>query len=81
MVHRQGGEPVPQEVNDHVVAAGRRGGQAGVDGLVICEVDDRVGPVVSGLFEGLSAGGPDDPAGAQDPGGLHRQLARRAACP
>ena len=26
-------------------------------------------------------GGPDDPAGAQDPGGLHRQLARRAACP
>ncbi len=81
VVHRIGGQHAPQKVNDHVVAAGRCGGQAGVDGLVIGEVDDRVGPAVSGLFEGLSAGRPDDPAGAQDPGGLHRQLARRAACP
>ena len=71
----------PQEVNDHVVAAGRRGGQAGVGGLVIGEVDDRVGPAVSGLPEGLSAGGADDPAGAQEPSGLHRELARRAAGP
>ena len=55
-----GGGPAPQEVNDHVVAAGRCGGQAGVDSLVICEVDNRVGPAVSGLFEGLAAGGPDD---------------------
>ena len=57
-----GGQPAPQEVNDHVIAAGRYGGQAGVDGLVIFEVDDCVGPTVSGLVEGLSAGGPDDPA-------------------
>jgi len=81
VVHRIGGEAVLQKVNDHVVAAGCCGGQVGVDGLVICEVDDRVGPAVSGLFEGLSAGGPDNPTGAQDPSGLHRQLARRAACP
>src|SRR5580704_6348335 len=74
------GGPAPQEVNDHVVAAGRRGGQPGVDGLVIGEVDDRVGPAVSG--EGSTAtGGADDPAGAQDPGRLHRELARRAAGP
>ncbi len=44
MVHRTGGRRAPQKVNDHVVAAGCRGGQAGVDGLVLCEVDDRVGP-------------------------------------
>jgi hypothetical protein len=80
VVYREGGGRAPQEVNDHVVAAGRCGGQAAVDGLVICEVDDRVGPAVSGLLEGLSAGGSDDPAGAQDPSGLQRQLARRAAC-
>ena len=48
---------------------------------VICEVDNRVGAAVSGLFERLSAGGPDDPAGAQEPSGLHRQLACRAAGP
>ena len=48
-------------------AAGRCGGQADVDGLVICEVDDPVGPAVCGLFEGLSASGRDDPAGARDP--------------
>jgi hypothetical protein len=62
IVYRIGGQPAPQEVNDHVIAAGRYGGQAGVDGLVIFEVDDCVGPAVSGLVEGLSAGGPDNPA-------------------
>ncbi len=41
---------------DHVVAAGRGSGQAGVDGLVIGEVDDRVGPAVSGLSEGAAPG-------------------------
>jgi hypothetical protein len=66
-----GAGSAPQEVDDHVVA-GCRGGQAGVDGLVICEVDDRIGPEVSHSFEVLSAGGPDDPPGAQDPSGLHR---------
>jgi hypothetical protein len=30
-----GGGSAPQEVNDHLVAAGRGGGQADVDGLVI----------------------------------------------
>jgi hypothetical protein len=57
------GTSPPHKVNDHVIAAGCSGGQARVDGLVICEVDDRVGPAVSGLFKGLSAGGPDDPVG------------------
>jgi hypothetical protein len=33
------------------------------------------------LLQGLPASGPDDPAGAQDPRGLQRQLARRAARP
>jgi Tetracyclin repressor-like, C-terminal domain len=28
------GDPAPEKVNDHVVAAGRRGGQPGVDGLL-----------------------------------------------
>jgi hypothetical protein len=35
VVHRQGGQPVPQEVYDHVITAGRRGGQASVDGPAI----------------------------------------------
>ena len=77
MVHCIGRRYAPQEVDDHVVAAGRGGGQASVDGLVIREVDNCVGPAVSSL----SAGGADDPARAQDPSGLHGQLARRAAGP
>jgi hypothetical protein len=80
VVHRVRGDPAPQEVNDHVVAAGRCGGQPGVDGLLICEVDNRVGAEVSGLRGILSPGGPDDQAGAEGTSRLHRQLARRAAC-
>jgi hypothetical protein len=81
VVDRVRGDPAPQKVDDHVVAAGRRGGQPGVDGLLIREVGNRVGAEVGGSREILSAGGPDDQAGAEDTSRLHCQLARRAARP